>query len=220
MPLIGASGHMLHHQATPYTVPELASSLVLDSTPTREHAHLGARPLQEMPVAPIGAADRGRRGLRPGRPIRRVQQRHRKHGGRIRLATPMLRTFEQRLRVGHGRDDLDMVEAAVEACVTAMGPEPMSCRLQRVSVTAAHVRLTFDMPPELVDRGPFATHDDPVTLEVQRTALEPTGGRRRVSRSTFWTPTLVTVGRTKDEQIMVNLEGVGSVVLSGRESHQ
>jgi DNA-binding SARP family transcriptional activator len=215
---IGASGHLLDRHAAPRSVPELAPSPVPDSTPTRQHAHLDRHPLREVPVAPIGAGIVGVGVSDLVDRLRRVQQRHRKLGGRIRLAAPMLRTFEQRLRVGHGRDELDMVEAAIEACVAAMGPEPTSCRLQEVSVTAAHVRLTFDMPPVLVEWGPFASHGDPVTLEVQRAALEPIGGRRRVSRNSFWAPTLVTVGRTKDELIMVNLEGVGSVVLSG-QSH-
>ncbi len=93
--------------------------------------------------------------------LRRVQQRHRRLGTRIRIPGPMLRSFEQRLRVGDGREELDAVEAAVEAWAVAPDGAAPTGRLTSVTVTATHVRLTLDPPPGLLRPAPFTAHGDP-----------------------------------------------------------
>ena len=207
------------HDSTPATAPSSTPAPAPDSTPAAGHptaeALLSRTPHQQMPVIPLGAGIVGIGVSDLVDRLRRVQQRHRKSGGRIRLPEPLLRAFEQRLRVGEGRSDLDIVEAAVGACVALLAPQPTPSRLQWVSVTATHVRLTFDTPPELLERGRFTTNGSPLTLEIEQTALDPIEKRVRGARRAFWTPTLVTVGRTQDELVMVNLEGVGSLVLGG-----
>jgi DNA-binding SARP family transcriptional activator len=176
---------------------------------------VGELPFRGLPVSPIGAGIVGVGVADLVDRLRRVQQRHRGMGALIRLPEPALRTVEQRLRVGDGRAELEAAEAAVEMCGVAMDREGTIGRLRSVVVTGTHVRLTFDAP---VGRGipaPFTPGGDPATVEVERAALEVSATRRRGARRQFPAPALVTVGRTGDELLMVNLEGVGSLVLGG-----
>ena len=128
---------------------------------------------------------------------------------------PVLRTFEQRLRTGEGREELDAVEAALESFAGTTGWRTTRGRLQTVVVTASEVRLAFDVAVEGDVPPARSVGPDPAVVRIERSTLGPIGGRRRGARQRFPTPTLVTVGRSRDELVMVNLEGVGSVVLAG-----
>ncbi len=66
-----------------------------------------------VPVIPVGAGIVGVGVSDLVDRLRRVQQRHREPGARIRLPDPVLRQFEQRLRLGDGADVLRSVEEAV-----------------------------------------------------------------------------------------------------------
>ena len=185
------------------------------AAPADEHGLLdGHRPLG-LPVVPLGAGIVGVGVADLVDRLRRVQQRHRNLGARIRLPGPDLRAFEQRIRVGDGRDDLDVVEAAVEAWSVGLGHGPSCRRLQLVTVTGTHVRLTFDAPLDEVPPRWSPSDHDPATVAIEKVTLERTGTRHRGARQGFAAPALVTVGRTGDELVLVNLEGVGSLVFAG-----
>ena len=172
-------------------------------------------PVEGLPAVPLGAGVVGIGVADLVDRLRRVQQRHRRPGNRIRLPDQGLRDFEQRLRIGDGDECLDAIEAAVRAFFRSDVPSPGACSVHEVAVTADQVRLTFSSSPGGEVPTPFSAGADPNTVVVDRSSLAPTAAARRGRRQPFPLPTLVTVARDADELTMVNVEGVGSVVLAG-----
>ena len=168
-----------------------------------------------LPVVPLGAGIVGVGVADLVDRLRRVQQRHRAVGGRIRMPDQILRPFEQRLRVGDGALDLDAVEAAVQLLVDADANGAGVGRLAGVRLDDDGVCLTFD---ELADNAappPFTREPDGRSLSVDRETVRATAGRRTTERSRFAAPTLVSVGRRDGVLAMVAVEGLGSVVIDG-----
>jgi hypothetical protein len=197
---------------------EVASPVHVDAAAPHErvtHQPSGWSLPPSTPVAPVGAGIVGVGVADLVDRLRRVQQRHRGMGARIPLPEPAFRAVEQRIRVGDGRAELDAVEAAVMACGAPVDNEGATSRLQSVGVTGTHIRLTFDSPLGRQIPLPFSQGDDLATVEVARAELDVPATRQHGVPKDFPAPTLVTVGRTGDELLMVNLEGVGSVVLAG-----
>lgn len=172
-------------------------------------------PIEGAPVAPVGAGIVGVGVADIVDRLRKVQQRHRAVGSHIRLPEPVLRAFEQRLRAGGGRAELDAVESAVEMWFAAADSHLQPTVLRGAVVTELHVELLLAAPPPDPVPAPFFPGDDPVTVRIERAALAPTGIRRRVARESFPAPSLVAIGRSSDHLVMVNLEDVGSLVLRG-----
>jgi len=172
-------------------------------------------PLPIPPVAPFGAGIVGAGVADLVDRLRRVQQRHRAPGERIRPTEPLLRMFEQRLRIGDGRAELDAVEAGVGAWFAGPDPRNAGRRLHQVTVNGDLVRLRFDAPLEVDPDPPFTRGIDPTSVDVRREALVVPVARRRASGQGFAAPTLVSLGRRDGELVLVNLEGVGSLVLDG-----
>jgi hypothetical protein len=146
--------------------------------------------------------------------LRKVQQRHRVPGGQIRLPEQLLRPFEQRLRLGSGSKDLEVIEAAVVALADGPDGWPEGCRLTGATVDDGQVRLAFDAPPSGVT-APFTPSEDGNSLIVDRAVLASGPVVRRADRRRFAAPTLVTVGRTGGVLAMVALEGLGAVTVAG-----
>jgi len=154
--------------------------------------------------------------------LRRVQQRHREPGARIRLPDPVLRQFEQRLRSGDGADVLRSVEEAVLRYFGhGDGPFPSGVVLG-VKVSEADVELVIDgAVPSGEPPGGFRRVPGTSSLAIDRSSLGtwkgavaprvPRPGRPR----SFPLPTLVTIGRSEDRVVLVNLEGLGSLVVDG-----
>ena len=172
-------------------------------------------PDRGLPVVPLGAGIVGIGVADLVDRLRRVQQRHRRPGHRIRLPGQGLRDFEQRLRVGDGDESLDAVEAAVQAFFRTGDYSSGMCRVQEVVVTADQVRLTLSSSPGGEVPAPFSIGADPKSVVVDRSSLAPAVAVRRGVGERFPLPTLVTVAHDADELTMVNVEGVGSVVLAG-----
>jgi DNA-binding SARP family transcriptional activator len=170
-----------------------------------------------VPVVPVGAGIMGAGVTDLVDRLRKVQQRHRQSGARIRLPEPLLRQFEQRLRVGDGAVVLQTVEDAVlllhESGIGASPPPEVI----GVKVSTDSVRLVLaDAPPDGVP-SPFIRADRSSELCIDREVLDRVAGRRRRdSRGRFPLPTLVTIGRTDDDVVvMVNTVGLGSLVIGG-----
>lgn len=190
--------------------PAAAARAAVATTVPTMPGGIGGTPVQPLGagIVGVGVADLVDR-------LRRVQQRHRAQGGQIRLPEPLLRPFEQRLRLGGGATELDAVEAAVLALTEASGGWPAACRLTGATVGDEQVRLTFDSQLPTGAPAPFGRTDDGLSLVVDRSALGAATTRRRADRDRFPAPTLVSVGRADGVLAMVDLEGLGAVVVAG-----
>ena len=167
------------------------------------------------PVVPVGAGIVGVGMADLVDRLRRVQQRHRVRGGRIRLPDQLLRPLEQRLRLDAGAGDLEAVEAAVVTLADVPGGWPEGRRLTGATVGDGRVRLTFDVVGPADAPAPFTTSDDGLSVSVDRAALGPSANLRRSERQRFMTPTLVSVGRADGDLVMVDLEGLGAIAIAG-----
>ncbi|MGD0880630.1 MAG: BTAD domain-containing putative transcriptional regulator [Acidimicrobiales bacterium] len=171
-----------------------------------------------MPVVPVGAGIMGVGVTDLVDRLRKVQQRHRESGSLIRLPGPLLRQFEQRLRVGDGASVLQAVQDAVlllfESDVGASAPPPVLG--VKVSNDSVHLVFGADVPSDGI-LSPFTRTDAPTELSIDRVVLDLAASRLRGgSRGPFPLPTLVTVGRTDDDVVlMVNTVGLGSLVIGG-----
>jgi len=216
----------------PPTPPPRAATPSTTTTTTDQGSERGAVPggrgfpsrprTPGVPVIPVGAGIVGVGVSDLVDRLRRVQQRHREPGARIRLPDPILRQFEQRLRLGDGADVLRSVEEAVSRYF-GHGDSPVpSGVVLGVKVSGADVELVIDggdtsaEPPRGFRRVPGTS-----SLAIDRSSLGtwPGSVAPRVPRPgrprSFPLPTLVTIGRSEDCVVLVNLEGLGSLVVDG-----
>ena len=201
---------------TSTAVPSLPTVAIPEHSPDRTPVVDEDRsPVGGLPAVPLGAGIVGIGVADLLDRLRRVQQRHRRSGNRIRLPDQGLRDFEQRLRIGDGDECLDAIEAAVQAFFRTVESSSGMYRVHEVVVTADQVRLTFSSLPGDEVPAPFSAGADPNSVVVDRSSLAPAAAARRGVRGRFPLPTLVTVARDADELTMVNVEGVGSVLLAG-----
>jgi len=198
------------------TFPSIPTAAIAENSPDRTpEVDEDRSPDRGLPVVPLGAGIVGIGVADLVDRLRRVQQRHRRPGNRIPLPDQGLRDFEQRLRIGDGDECLDAIEAAVQAFFRTDVSSSGLYRVHEVGVTADQVRLTFSSSPGNEIPAPFSTGADPNSVVIDRSLLAPAAAARRGVRERFPLPTLVTVARDADELTMVNVEGVGSVVLAG-----
>ena len=173
------------------------------------------------PIAPVGAGIVGVGVVDLVDRLRRVQQRHRTRGTRIRLPDPDLRHFEQRLRVGDGPEVLQSVDDALELFRRRTGEATCRVRVLGVRVSDDTLELVVDAL-EAADSvpAPFARVPDAPIVTVPRADLASWARKHGAdSRQASSEPTLVTVGRSERSLVMVNLEGLGSLVVDG-DRHQ
>ena len=159
--------------------------------------------------------------------MRRVQQRHRTEGRHIRLPDPVRRAFEQRLRVGDGwtvayEVDLALRQIGASVSASAFGQFGLVKGIRihdeviEVIVTDSVVSGRFDLTPSNGD-GHRVTTVDRRTLAPPRLPRGPSqlsedppaGGPRSAA------PLLVTVGHGPAGPVMVNVESLGSLVVTG-----
>jgi DNA-binding SARP family transcriptional activator len=207
-------------------VPDVPSSpvaLVTRGTPVAPGAPFGTpvapgAPFQPIaPIAPVGAGIVGVGMSDLVDRLRKVQQRHRRSGSRIRLPEPVLRQFEQRLRSGSGGDSLSAVDDAVRLFQRDLDPGVEPPRIIAVTVSDADVRLVLtDQGVHRPVSSRFTGIDGRPEYVISRSELERVGcespGRRR---TTYPFPTLVSVGRNDERLVMVHPEGVGSLAVEG-----
>ncbi len=203
--------------------------------------------LPVVPVVPVGAGVVGVGVSELVDRLRRVQQRNREPGTRIRLPDPLLREFEQRVRVGDGAGVLWAAECAVRSYLSAGESAAFPPGVLGVRVSDETVELVLDGPVVATTLPSwFRREADPTTVVVDRSALHrwrpvrpqrssrpggaggpegPDGGTpRSVSDggtgnvAGFPLPTLVTIGRSDDCVVFLHLEGLGSLVLDGDRS--
>jgi len=155
--------------------------------------------------------------------MRRAQQRHRPDGGLIAIPSGDLLRTERRLRAGNGqliRDELDAAFGLFQRTFgSRSGPPP---EVQGVQIRPDRIELLLAGSLAEDDRVPFPWErsDDPPSLAVEVTHLvhQLTGadGGSSLPKASF--PTMVTVGRSPDGPLLVHLEAIGSLGLSGPPS--
>ena len=155
--------------------------------------------------------------------MRRVQQRHRSEGSYIRLPDTVRRIFEQRLRVGDGwtvaqEADLALRKIAAPATTsTASGQFGLVKGIRihdeviELIVTDSVVSDRFDPNPSSRDGHRVMMVDRRILVPATSNLSEapPAGSPRSAA------PLMVTVGHGPSGLVMVNLESLGSLVVTG-----
>ena len=193
--------------------PDAPDSVARSHTPHTPHT-------PHAPVAPVGAGVVGVGVSDLLDRLRRVQQRHRRLGGRIPLPDPVLGRFEQRLRSGDGADRMHSAEDAVARYFASRPDDRFPAPVLGVVVTGDEVELVIDdvgrsgvPPPGFTGAGGSST------IRIGRTSLRSTRERLgRSGRRPFPLPTLAAIGRSEDRLVLLNVEAVGSMAIDG-ETH-
>jgi hypothetical protein len=171
-----------------------------------------------LPLLPVGAGVVGAGVVDLLERMRRVQQRHRAGGTYIRLPGREDSHFEQRLRLGEGAEIAHEVDCALRLFMQRWSrPEWDLPAVTGVTVNPETVQLTIDGDESIQGLfDPFVTGPGNRSISVGRAALTPsrvTGRRDTVKPPPA--PLLVTGGEGTDGLIMVNLETLGTLIVSG-----
>ena len=194
------------------------------SFPTGSHGADGGQGVNgrlrqpNTPLMPVGGGVVGAGVVGLLDRMRRVQQRYRSEGSYIRLPDRTHSQFEQRLRLGEGREIVRTVDAALRLLWQAW-PAPASSppSVMGVTVHRDSIELFVDriegweaLPPQ------FRRDSDRRSVSVDRALLltvEPDGtGDRPVNPPA---PLMVTAGHGPDGLVMVNLEALGTLLVNG-----
>ena len=169
------------------------------------------------PVAPLGAGVVGAGVIRLLDLLRRVQQRYRPEGTYIRLPDADLSEFEQRLRIGDGWVvplEVDSAVRQVAQSLSETGERPQVLGVRVHEDVIEMVMADTGRPMEVTDRSTTASTVSTARRVAGRLGLEGAAapGPRALA------PMLVTVGRDVSGPVMVNLEALGSLVVSGNQA--
>jgi len=188
-----------------------------------DHTELETRPVvpptpvtptvPTVPVVPLGGGVVGAGVVRLLDRLRRVQQRHRPEGGYIRLPDGDRSRFERRLRAGDGWAITQEVDVAIRRIVASSPLATPQAAPASVPPGSIPQVLGVRIHPEVIELV-LAGESRRVAV-VERSDLlvdgdgHPTTNRRAVA------PLLATVGQGTFGPVMVNLESLGSLVVSG-----
>ena len=206
----------------PSFVPPPPTAPVVPSSPTAPVVPLPRFPT--APVVPLGGGVVGDGVVRLLDRMRRVQQRHRTEGSYIRLPDRVRRTFEQRLRVGDGWSVTREVDLAL-CQIGASAPTSAAPLIKGIRIHDEVIELIVVDPvaSDRLDQGPPGGDGQRVMLVDRGTLLSPPAppdasqapGPPPARGPRSAAPMLVTVGRGPSGPVMVNLESLGSLVVTG-----
>jgi hypothetical protein len=162
-------------------------------------------PAPAPPLVPLGAGVVGAGVVRLIDRMRQVQQRYRPDGGLIRLPDASLRRFESRLRVGDGWELTREVDEAVRLAAASAEEPTWTAQVLGVRIQRECIEIVLDPPG-----GPPVVVDRAVLVPTSSTLNDTAGAAPRAIA-----PMLAVVGRNQSGTVMVNLEGLGSLVVSG-----
>ncbi len=179
-----------------------------------------ALPLREpsMPLMPVGGGVVGAGVVGLLDRMRRVQQRHRNEGAYIRLPDQSHSQFEQRLRLGEGREVIDAVDAALRLLEQAScDPELCPPRVMGITVHSESIELFVESMEGCEALSlQFCSDLDRRSVSVERSILPATGSGETDGRRLHPpAPLLVTAGHGPDGLVMVNLESLGTLQVNG-----
>ena len=192
----------------PHSTPGRGDGRVLVSAPSTGQQGKGV----PAPIVPIGA---GLLGVGVGFALataRKAQQRHRRRGRRIPLPTGPLAEAETALAVGSDRDGAAWVNRTARLLAGRSVGAPSVPRVLAVVVRDEAVELVVDEgsadpPPPFVAAG-AGRWRLPRSAEVEALDAETFGYPSAL-------PGLVTVGRSGDGVVLLNLEAGGLVSVTG-----
>lgn len=168
------------------------------------------------PAVPLGGGIVGAGVIDLVDRLRRIQQRHREDGSFIKLPDRLRSQFERRLRVGEGASGPEAIDAALQLLASSWerGAWP-NVRGARILPDA--VELVVSLPTGGLPIPPPFEHVDGL-LRVERRLLSSRyrGSSREPGRAPV--PTLVTAGTAGEGVLLVDLESLGSLVVSGDEA--
>jgi DNA-binding SARP family transcriptional activator len=168
--------------------------------------------------------------------MRRVQQRYRREGTYIWLPDRDLRRFEHRLRVGEGSSILDDVDQALRSFPRWWRRTGQSApSITGLKVHSDAIEIVVERPiDQVLLPGQLALGPDGRSILIKRLVSPEssdgfTGSGRSAARGAspaavpsaartrarVPAPTLVTAGRSEGGPVMVNLEAMGSLAVSG-----
>ena len=171
-----------------------------------------------VPLMPVGGGVVGAGVVGLLDRLRRVQQRYRSEGAYIRLPDPGQRHFEQRLRLGEGREIVHAVDLALRFLIQAWSDHGSDLpSVMGITVRDESIEFLIDRT-EGCESLPAPFRGDLVrrSVAVDRASLpmmetdEPADGRTAAPA-----PLLVTAGHGTDGIIMVNLESLGALTVDG-----
>ena len=176
-----------------------------------------------LPAVPLGGGVVGAGVASVLDRLRKVQQRHRPGGMFIRLPDRRHRLFEQRLRVGDGREIVVAADGALrvlaEECLRSGVVVPS---ITGITVGSESVELLVDSEGTVADRMwldglPNALKVGPSSsvIVIDRRALPvPSPGTVDTAASSV-APLLITAGHRSDGLVLVNLESLGTIAVTG-----
>jgi DNA-binding SARP family transcriptional activator len=176
---------------------------------------------QRPPSTPLGAGVMGSGVVNILDRMRRVQQRHRRSGQFIGLPDRSQRAFEQRARLGDGREIVAEVDGALRLLARARTAAELGVlTVAGVKVHPEVIEITMGELGGMAFEGPvpeeFHLLEDGHTLVIDRLALRETVATDPDSSSPRSpAPLMATVGQGPDGVVMVNLESLGAVVVNG-----
>ncbi len=194
--------------APPERLPLSPPSVPAASPPlsaTRGPSAPAPAPTPAPPLVPLGAGVVGAGVVRLIDRMRQVQQRHRPDGGLIRLPDATLRRFESRLRVGDGWEVTREVDEAVRLAAASAEEPTGTGQVLGVRIQSELIEVVLDPPG-----GPPVVVDRAVLVPTSSTRNDTSGADPRAI-----VPMLAVVGRSQSGTVMVNLEALGSLVVSG-----
>ena len=163
------------------------------------------------PVIPLGAGVVGAGVVRLIDRMRRVQQRHRSEGGYIKLPHGPRSSIEWRLRVGDGSALTQDADQAVRLATESWFPSRREAQIVGLRVHAEVIELVLASEEEaiLVDRS---------TLVRRESVPRSDPGCSSTAPPEALAPMMVAVGRGLTGTVLLNLEAVGSLVVSGNSA--
>ncbi len=172
----------------------------------------------EAPFTPVGGGVVGAGVVGLLDRMRRVQQRHRIGGTYIKLPRWPHSLIEQRLRIGDGPDITQAVDSALRLFVREWRSSNADAPLVNgVIVRPESVELAIDSVEAVSDFGGLFTVDQTGrSVQVDRRELSPSRvPRKGMMAGNPPAPLLVTAGRGSDGLVLVNLESLGTLLVTG-----
>ncbi len=202
-----------HAVADPRAETDSERRTDLDTAP---HPRSLPRPVRSpsapsVPVVPLGAGVVGAGVARLLDRMRQVQQRYRAEGRLIKVPTGASSQFEWRLRIG----DSWGLSREVDEAIRQHARSNLETQGEPAMLVGVRVH------PEVIELVPFG-RGGPIIVDRTVLASAPSstttstpGGTPVVDTPGAVAPLLVTVGRGSSGPVMVNLEALGSLVVSG-----
>jgi DNA-binding SARP family transcriptional activator len=209
---LGPTGQLA---ADPFPYPSISVAPDNESPLPPDRCHL--------PIVPLGGGVVGAGVVSFLDRLRKVQQRHRPGGMFIRLPDRRHRFFEQRLRVGGGGE----VVAAADAALVVVAEEcrcsgAVAPNITAITVGSESVELLMDSAnglanPKWLDgqARSFKVRPNGTVIVIDRRALAVPSPGSDSSGVSSLAPLIVTAGHRREGLVLVNLESLGTVAVTG-----